>query len=94
MPGEQQDQPLSPEEKAAVVRGVGMAYAHVPAANSDLRPEQGDRSREELACPEGSVLVHCASGRRSGGFAIPYAAPQKGLSGEEALARTEELGFD
>ena len=93
MPGEQ-NQPLSPEEEGAVVRRVGMAYVHVPVASTGPRPEQVDRFREELSGLEGPVLVHCASGKRSGAFAILHAAARKGLSGEEALARAKELGFD
>jgi uncharacterized protein (TIGR01244 family) len=93
MPGEQ-NQPLSPEEEGEVVRQTGMTYVHVPVASTGPQPEQVDRFREELARLEGPVLVHCASGKRSGAFALLYVAARDGLSGDETLAKAKELGFD
>src|SRR5512132_4454452 len=93
MPGEQ-NQPLSPEEEGEVVRQAGMTYVHVPVAGTGPQPEQVDRFREELDRLEGPVLVHCASGRRSGAFALLHVAARDGLSGDETLAKAKELGFD
>ena len=90
----EQNQPLSPEAEGEVVRKAGLNYLQIPVASTDPRPEQVDQFREKLAELPGPVLVHCASGRRSGAFAILQLAKQEGLSGGAALARAQQLGFD
>ena len=90
----EQNQPLSPEAEGEVARKVGLDYLHIPVASTDPRPEQVDQFREKLTELPGPVLVHCASGKRSGAFAVLQLADQQGLSGEEALARARMLGFD
>ena len=90
----EQNQPLSPEAEGEVIRKAGLEYLHIPVASTDPRPEQVDQFQEKLAELPGPVLVHCASGKRSGAFAILQTARQEGLSGEQALARAKQLGFD
>ncbi len=90
----EQNQPLSPEAEGEVARKAGLDYLHIPVASTDPRPEQVDQFREKLSGLPGPVLVHCASGKRSGVFAVLRLAGQDGLSGEEALARARTLGFD
>ena len=93
MAGEQ-NQPLSPEAEGEAARKAGLDYLHIPVASTDPRPDQVDRFREKLSELPGPVLVHCASGKRSGAFAILQLADQERLSGEDALARARTLGFD
>lgn len=90
----EQNQPLSPEAEGEVARKAGLDYLHIPVASTDLRPEQVDQFREKLSGLPGPVLVHCASGKRSGAFAMVQLAIEEGLSGEDALARARTLGFD
>lgn len=90
----EQNQPLSPEAEGEVARKAGLDYLHIPVASTDPRPEQVDQFSKKLSELPGPVLVHCASGKRSGAFAILQLANQEGLSGEEALVKTRQLGFD
>lgn len=90
----EQNQPLPPDTEGEVARKAGLDYAHIPVPSTGPQPEQVDRFREELSGLPGPVLVHCASGKRSGAFAILQLARQEGLSGDEALARAKTLGFD
>ncbi len=90
----EQNQPLSPEAEGEVARQAGLDYVHIPVASTDPRPEQVDQFRKKLAGVPGPVLVHCASGKRSGAFAILQVASQERLLGEAALSRAKELGFD
>ena len=90
----EQNQPLSPEAEGDVARRAGLDYLHIPVASTDPRPEQVDQFQKKLAELPGPVLVHCASGKRSGAFAILQTARHEGLSGEQALARAKQLGFD
>ena len=90
----EQNQPLSPEAEGEVARKAGLDYLHIPVASTDPRPEQVDQFREKLSGLPGPVLVHCASGKRSGAFAVLQLASQEGLSGEDALARARSFGFD
>ena len=90
----EQNQPLSPEAEGEVVRAAGLSYANIPVASTGPLPEQVDQFRQELAKLPQPVLVHCASGKRSGAFAIAHLARQDGLLGEDALAKAQALGFD
>lgn len=92
--GDEQNQPLSPEAEGDVVRAAGLEYVHIPVASTDPRPDQVDQFSEKLSGLPGPVLVHCASGRRSGAFGVLHLAVRQGLSGEEALAKAKSLGFD
>lgn len=88
------NQPLPPAEEGGAVRKAGMEYIHIPVPIGNPLPEQVDRFREELSPLEGMVLVHCASGKRSGALAVLDAAAREGLSGDEAVSRAKDLGFD
>lgn len=90
----EQNQPLSPEAEGEAARKAGLDYLHIPVASTDPRPEQVDQFREKLDELPKPVLVHCASGKRSGAFAVLQLADQQGLSGDEALTRAWTLGFD
>ena len=90
----EQNQPLSPEAEGEIARAAGLHYANIPVASTGPLPEQLDQFQQELAKLPQPVLVHCASGKRSGAFAIAQLANQEGLSGEEALAKAQALGFD
>jgi uncharacterized protein (TIGR01244 family) len=90
----EQNQPLSPEAEGEVARKSGLDYLHIPVGSTDPQPEQVDQFKKQLSGLPGPVLVHCASGKRSGAFAVLQLADQEGLSGDGALARAKELGFD
>lgn len=90
----EQNQPLPPEAEGEVSRAAGLGYAHIPVAPTGPQPGQVDAFREKLAELPGPVLVHCASGKRSGVFAILHAAMQEGLSGKDALTKAQALGFN
>jgi uncharacterized protein (TIGR01244 family) len=90
----EQNQALSPEAEGEVARAAGLGYAHIPVSPTGPQPGQVDAFRERLAELPGPVLVHCASGKRSGALAILHAASQQGLSGEDALAKARALGFN
>src|SRR6187200_1760992 len=64
------DQVLSPPLEAAAAGRNGMRYAHIPVPPDRVAPEMLDRFAALLAAMPGPVLVHCASGKRSGTFAI------------------------
>lgn len=90
----EQNQPLPPEAEGEIARAAGLEYAHIPVPPTGPQPEQVDAFQERLAELPGPVLVHCASGKRSGALAILHAAIQQGLSGEDALAKARALGFN
>ena len=86
------DQPLLPPLEAAAAGRNGLRYAHIPIPTDRLDHEMLDRVSAALAAMPGPVLVHCASGKRSGTFAIAYAAARSGATGRAALANIEAAG--
>ena len=87
-------QVLTPDQERAAVEGAGMAYRHIPVASTGLSPELVDSFREAVSRLPAPVFVHCASGRRAGSFSVMLAAAEEGLSGDSALKKASDLGFD
>jgi uncharacterized protein (TIGR01244 family) len=90
----EENQALSPQQEGEAVRRAGMEYLHIPVSSGAMDPALVDRFRREVSRLPGPVFVHCASGRRAGTFSVMLAAAEEGLSGDAALARAKELGFD
>lgn len=93
MSGEQ-DQPLSPDKEGSCVRALGMEYLHLPVSGKDMRSEQVDQFRRELARLPGPVFVHCEKGKRAGAFTMMHTAVEAGWSGEQTLRQAEQMGFE
>lgn len=91
VPGEAA-QALPPEAERTEAERLGLAYANIPVPGDQVTPEHLDRFRAEAAQLPKPVFVHCASGKRSGSFAMVEAALREGLSGEEMLSRADSLG--
>jgi uncharacterized protein (TIGR01244 family) len=82
---------LPPLEAAAAGRN-GLRYAHIPVPTDRIAPEMLDRFAGALASMPGPVLVHCVTGKRSGTFALAWAAVRSGAPGRAALANIEAAG--
>jgi uncharacterized protein (TIGR01244 family) len=86
------DQPLSPPLEAAAAGRNGLRYAHIPIPMDRVEPEMLDRIEAALREMPGPVLVHCASGKRAGTFAIAADAAKSGTPGRAALERIDAAG--
>jgi uncharacterized protein (TIGR01244 family) len=85
-------QDLPPPLEAAAAGRHGLRYVHLPMPFDRLDDAMLDRFRTVVAELPGPVLVHCASGKRSGTLAIAHGAVESGLPGEAALDRIEAAG--
>ena len=92
-PGEE-EQPMSPEEERQQVEQLGLRYEHFPVAKEDMTPQVVDEFRQQLPQWEKPVFVHCRSGKRSGALVMVDRAVQQGWTGDEALQRAEQMGFE
>ncbi|MDN3722504.1 sulfur transferase domain-containing protein [Roseibium salinum] len=84
-PDEKQE--LPPAEEGQIVREHGLSYVHHPVAGENLSNETVDWFRELVEEIPGPVLVHCASGKRSGALVMMHMAVQEGLSGQQAIEK-------
>jgi len=91
-PGEE-DQPMSPEEEAEVVRELGLNYLHVPVSMKSLSTTTVDNLREEFRGMPGPAFAHCRKGKRAAAMLLMHLATEHGWSGEETIERAESLGF-
>ena len=89
-PTPEENQARSPEREGKAVRRAGMEYLHIPVSSAAMDPALVGRFRREVPRLPGPR----ASGRRAGSVAVMLAAAEQGLSGDEALAKAKELGFD
>ena len=87
-------QPLQPDDEGQAVRALGMDYIHIPVAGDALDASVVDKFRECVSGLSEPIFVHCASGKRSGALTMMHVASKEGLSGDEALRRAEEMGFE
>lgn len=67
-----------PHEEARAAEEAGLSYLHHPVSGDRLSDEVVDtfrRKANELPAP---VLVHCASGKRSGAMVMMHLAAEQG----------------
>lgn len=75
-------------DEAAVLRDMGVTYAHIPLSRPDhpATPELLDRVAAEFAGQEAPVLLHCASAGRASHVWAAYLIRHRGVSPEKAVA--------
>lgn len=91
-PGEQ-NEVLSPSEEGEVARRHGLEYVSIPVTPQDMNEATADRFEREVSRLPGPVAIHCASGKRAGLFTFLHLARAEGLSGGEATAKAEAMGY-
>lgn len=90
----EEGQTMSPHEEGEKARKAGLTYAHIPVAGDQLGTEIVDRFRAEVAALPGPVLVHCASGKRSGAFTMMHVGIERGTPGDEVIEKALDMGFE
>lgn len=88
------EQPLSPEEEGEVVQGTGLKYLHVPVSMDGMDEKKVDEFREQYQSLPKPVFAHCKSGKRAGAMMMMHTAVEQGISGEQALEKAKEMGFE
>lgn len=90
---EDQDEALSPENEAKLVRNQGMEYVHLPVVSKQIRAEQVDDFCTFVNTLEKPIFVHCKGGTRAGAFAMMHCAVEQGWSGKQTLEEAQKAGF-
>lgn len=85
---------LGPDAEGRLVEEQGLSYLHHPVSGDALSDKIVDRFREKVEEMPGPVLVHCASGKRSGALVMMHMAVQQGLSGQQVIDKAAEMGFE
>lgn len=85
---------MKPQEEAEIARDAGLTYLHHPVDGEQLSEEVVDDFRRKVADLPAPVLVHCASGKRSGAFVMMHLASEQGMRGQEVIDKAEEMGFE
>jgi len=88
-----EDQKVGPDEERALAEGAGLAFYQQDVTGGAMADAEVDRFREAVAALPKPVLLHCASGARSGALTIMHVAAEEGLTGDETLRKAEALGF-
>lgn len=91
---DEDNQPLTPAAEAKMAERLGMRYLHLPMARSDMQEHQVHDFRSQLDKLPAPIFVHCASGRRSGAFAMMHVAAEQGMSGAATLQKARQMGFE
>ncbi|TPE49710.1 rhodanese-like domain-containing protein [Amaricoccus solimangrovi] len=90
----EEKQEVTPEEERGVAEAAGLTYMHHPVDGQNLSEEVVDGFREKVGDLPGPILVHCASGKRSGALVMMHRGAQRGMSGDEVIEKAESMGFE
>ena len=85
---------FDPGEEGRIARDAGLAYLHHPVDGEKLNTDTVDEFRRKSAGLPAPVLVHCASGKRSGALVMMHIGSEQGMSGQEVIDKAEEMGFE
>ncbi|MCP1167658.1 beta-lactamase hydrolase domain-containing protein [Limimaricola litoreus] len=85
---------MKPDEEGRLAEEAGLTYLHHPVDGQSLSNEVVDAFRRKATELPAPVLVHCASGKRSGALVMMHIASENGMSGEEVIEKAEEMGFE
>lgn len=92
--GDEDNQPLRPDEEGEQVRSLGMNYVHIPVSGKALDEFVVDRFRDSVSDLQKPIYVHCASGTRSGAFTMMNVASKENMWGDAAVQEAEAMGFE
>ncbi|RKF12720.1 phosphatase [Roseovarius spongiae] len=85
---------MTPREEGRKATEAGLTYLHHPVDGENMTDDVVDGFRAKVGDLPGPVLVHCASGKRSGAFVMMHIACEQGMSGGEVIEAAEEMGFE
>lgn len=85
---------IGPQEEARAAEDAGLTYLHHPVDGEKLSDEVVDAFRRKATELPAPVLVHCASGKRSGAMVMMHLAAEQGMSGEQVIEKAEQMGFE
>lgn len=85
---------IGPQAEARAAEKAGLTYLHHPVDGEKLSDEVVDGFRRKAAELPAPVLVHCASGKRSGAMVMMHLAAEQDMSGEQAIEKAEQMGFE
>lgn len=90
----EENQPLSPQEEGRRVEELGMDYANIPVTMDSMSEDKVEEFRRRLAALPQPVYVHCAGGKRAGAFTMMHVAVEQKMSGDQALQKARDMGFE
>lgn len=93
-PKGEDDQQLDPEVEAGIVRDLGLRYFNLPVTMDSISEDKVDTFRRQLSELPEPIYVHCSAGKRAGAFVMMHVAAEQNMSGDEALKKAEEMGFE
>ena len=85
---------MKPEEERQTAEQAGLTFLHHPVDGEKLSDALVDEFRQKATALPAPVLVHCASGKRSGAFVMMHIGCEQGMTGEEVIKKAEEMGFE
>lgn len=88
------EQPMSPKSEGEKVEALGLNYLHVPVSMDAIDESKVDRFREQYESLPKPVFAHCKSGKRAGAMMMMHTAVEQDMSGEQALDKAREMGFE
>ena len=89
---EEQNLAESEEQKAAIENGL--TYIHQPVSKDNLTGDTVNNFRKTLENSHKPIVVHCKSGKRSGAFVMMHVASENNMSGEDAIKKASQMGFE
>ncbi len=85
---------MKPDEERQKAEDAGLTFLHHPVDGEKLSEDLVNDFRRKATDLPAPVLVHCASGKRSGAFVMMHIGSEQGMTGDEVIKKAEEMGFE
>ncbi len=85
---------MKPQEEGRRAEEAGLTFLHHPVDGEKLSEGVVDSFRRKATELPAPVMVHCASGKRSGAFVMMHIGCEQGMTGDEVIEIAEEMGFE
>lgn len=87
-------QDVTPDEEREHAEAAGLTYLHHPVDGEKLSEAVVDSFREKVKTLPGPILVHCASGKRSGALVMMHLGAEHRSTGDAVIEKAASMGFE
>ncbi len=80
--------------ESQLVRAAGLQYANIPVNPAQLTDSLTNEILERIDRLAKPILIHCASGIRSGALAMIYIAVNQDMTADQVFKKSQQLGLN
>jgi uncharacterized protein (TIGR01244 family) len=90
----EEEQPFEPDKERQLVTSLGMEYLSILMTTETIDENKVGKFRSQVSKMPQPIFVHCHTGKRSAAFAMMERAVEEDITGDKAVRKAEEMGFE